>query len=229
MKIYGVDEAACTGAVKRASPMLRSAKVVCQTGEYVCLVRDVSEDGVLLSYLHEVPGEPRIILSLANGQTYPIQRLWAGEAQAGYRFAGHAPLEEFLHESAPFNVRPVRLTVSAAARVIDGSASYGAQLLDLSAQGAKFEINTTLRAKNDAGALPKGRIISFQAHGLAPLLGEIVWCEANGASARYGVRFRSPLTLRGLAEAALRMQPLGQGAPISPGQPIDAASAASAA
>ena len=131
MKIYGVDEAACTGAVKRASPMLRSAKVVCQTGEYVCLVRDVSEDGVLLSYLHEVPGEPRIILSLANGQTYPIQRLWAGEAQAGYRFAGHAPLEEFLHESAPINVRPVRLTGSAAARVIDGSASYGAQLLAL--------------------------------------------------------------------------------------------------
>ena len=98
VKLEGAQDIGASD-VKHASPLLRSAKVVCQLGEYICLVRDVSQDGVLLSFLHDVPCEPRIILALGNGQTYPIQRIWSGQEQAGYRFAGSVTVEEFLHLS----------------------------------------------------------------------------------------------------------------------------------
>lgn len=207
------QQSAQTNAVKRAAPMLRSAKVVCLAGEYVCLVRDVSEDGLLLSFLHDVPPEPRIILVLANGQTYPIQRIWAGEGQAGYRFAGSMVMDEFLHESAPFQLRPVRLTINASARLIDGVASHVAELRDLSTHGASFECGARFSP---------GRLISVQVNGLAPSLAQVVWSkeldeasessdasDANAANApaRLGVQFQLPLTLRDLAAASIKLQP----------------------
>ena len=187
-------------AVKHASPMLRSAKVVCQSGEYICLVRDVSDEGVLLSFLHDVPSEPRIILALGNGRTYPIQRIWSGKEQAGYRFAGAVTLAEFLHESAPFNLRPVRLSVRATARIIDGAQSHVARLLDISTHGAKIECNAPMA---------QGRLISCQMHGVAQQLSQVVWCEATETGAVCGLQFQHPLTLRELARSALRMQPDG--------------------
>lgn len=208
------------GAVKRASPMLRSAKVVCLTGEYVCLVRDVSDTGVLLSYLHEVPGEARIILVLGNGQTYPIQRLWEGESQASYRFASAISVPEFLHERSPFALRPVRLSVAASARLVDGADAHAAQLVDLSTHGAKIDC---------AARLACDRRISFQAHGMAPRPATIIWSETTGNAARCGLQFSEPLTLRELAQASLRMQPL-RAPPAAPaailGQTTQATSAA---
>lgn len=191
-------EAEQTGAVKRASAMLRSAKVVCQAGEYVCLVRDVSDEGVLLSYLHEAPPEPRIILVLGNGQTHPIQRIWAAEGQASYRFASAVSVEEFLHENAPFQVRPVRLTIAASSRLIDGSESHGARLRDLSTHGACFEC---------AAIIEPQRLVSFQIEGLPPQLGQIVWREEEAEGARYGLQFQAPLSLRDLAQTSLKLQP----------------------
>lgn len=191
------------GALKRASAMLRSAKVVCQAGEYVCLVRDVSDEGVLLSYLHEAPPEPRIILVLGNGQTHPIQRIWAAEGQASYRFASSVSVAEFLHENAPFQVRPVRLTIAASARLIDGSESHSAQLRDLSTHGACFECAAIIKPQ---------RLVSFQIEGLRPQSGQIVWRDEDAEGARYGLQFQLPLTLRDLAQTSLKLQPF---APIA--------------
>ena len=50
----------------RASLMLRRAKLVCQSGEYLTLIRDVSEKGIGLGFLHDVPPEPRTLLQLAK-------------------------------------------------------------------------------------------------------------------------------------------------------------------
>lgn len=182
----------------RKSLMLRSAKVVCQSGEYVCLIRDVSELGTSLSFLHEAPTEPRIILALANGLTFPIEKIWSGRRQAGYRFASRVSLEEFMQESAPFALRPIRLKLQAAARIADGRFSHSARLLDLSTHGAKFECE---------GLLKRGHLIGFQAEGMAQQLGQIVWSEETGAPFRYGFEFQHPLELKELARLALRMQP----------------------
>lgn len=187
-------------ATERKSLLLRSAKVVCLSGEYVCLVRDVSETGTTLKFLHAIPPEPRIILMLANGLTYPIERVREEGEEAAYRFAAPIAPDEFIHEDTPFALRPIRLAIRASARVIDGRHSHAAQLLDLSSEGAKIECT---------GMLKPQRIISIQLSGAAQQLAQVAWCDEAAEPARYGLHWRQPLGLAGLAAAALRMQPFG--------------------
>jgi len=179
---------------RRASLMLRSAKVICHTGEYVTIVRDVSEMGVGLSFLHKAPPEPRIILELANGATYPIERVWAGKSRAGYRFASQIDLEEFIHEDSPFNVRPVRLRATGNGHVFDGKTNLPIKLRDLSREGASFESEATL---------PRTDSISLTVAGINQRTGRICWNN----DIVYGVEFQSALTNEELALAALKLHP----------------------
>ena len=195
------DTPAVTASSARTagSPMLRSAKVVCQSGEYICLIRDLSLKGVSLSFLHAAPGESRIILALANGQTYPIQRVWEGKTRAGYSFATPVSLDEFRHEDQPFNVRPIRLSIEASARLIDGRRSHSAHLLDISVHGARIAC--------EADMYP-GRLVSLQVNGMAQQLCTIVWSDEGLEPTHFGLRFQHPLRLRELAHTALSLQPL---------------------
>lgn len=182
---------------KRASLMLRRAKLVCQSGEYLCLIRDVSELGIGLGFMHRVPPEPRTLLQLANGLTYPIERVWTGKRQAGYRFAAEVTLDEFLREDEHFENRPLRLHMSAPVRLGEGRDIYDARLLDLSCEGAKF---------SSAVELPEGRLVTFDLEGLPPQLGQVRWTEGK----RHGMRFQQPITTEELAACAVHLQPLDQ-------------------
>lgn len=179
---------------RRKSAMLRTAKVVCQSGEYVCLIRDLSEIGIGLSFLHEAPSEPRIILQLTNGLTYPLERVWSGKRQAGYRFGSEISLDEFIHEESPFENRPIRLEIAAEARLTDGRMVTRVRLMDISREGAKFESD---------GTHPEQRLISFEALGLPQRLGQIRW--QNGTT--FGLQFQHPLEIQELATMAVRLQP----------------------
>ncbi|WP_298335527.1 PilZ domain-containing protein [uncultured Erythrobacter sp.] len=180
----------------RAALMLRRAKLVCQSGEYLCLIRDVSEKGIGLGFLHDVPPEPRALLQLANGMTYPVERVWAQSRQAGYRFGCTITLEEFLREEGPHPIRPLRLNIEGPVRIQDGRAAMEATLVDLSCEGAKIICEDDLRSKG---------LISFELPGLAPQLASIRWNERN----HFGLQFQHPLSSEELAECAHMLQPFG--------------------
>jgi len=189
-----------TGADKRqshrASLMLRRAKLVCQSGEYLCLIRDVSEKGIGLGFLHDVPPEPRTLLQLANGMTYPVERVWAQSRQAGYRFGCTITLEEFLREESPHPVRPLRLNIEGKVRIQDGRTAMEATLVDLSCEGAKIVCEDDLRAHG---------LISFELPGLSPQLATVRWNEDD----HFGLQFQHPLSTEELAHCALMLQPFG--------------------
>ena len=191
---YSGEDKRCA---KRASLMLRRAKLVCQSGEYLCLIRDVSQQGVGLGFLHDVPPEPRTLLQLANELTYPVERVWTGKRQAGYRFAAEVCLDEFLRENSQFECRPLRLQMSGQARIGEGRDVYDARLLDLSCEGAKFTCPTKLSV---------GKLVRFDLDGLPSQLGQVRWVEGN----RHGLRFQQPATTEELAACALHLQPFGQ-------------------
>lgn len=190
------DATACYDArgAKRASLLLRRAKLVCQSGEYLCLIRDVSEIGVGLGFLHDVPPEPRTILQLANDLTYPVERVWTGQRQAGYRFAGEITLNEFLREQSPFPARPLRLMIPANARIQDGRNLHDARLIDLSGNGAKISSPVEFE---------QGRLITLEIEGLPVQLGQVRWSDGN----RHGIKFQHPLDTEELAQCALHLQP----------------------
>lgn len=185
---------------ERAALMMRHAKVVCQSGQYLCMIRDVSELGVGLVFLHEVPPEERIILQLANDHTYPIERVWCGKRQSGYRFGCEMDVEEFIEEQSAHEKRALRVKSSGEVRIVEGRTTTTGQLLDLSCEGAKFAADTK--------HVPQ-RLLSFEVDGLPPQLGQIRWQEGGC----FGVKFQHPLSAEELAACLLHLQPYAQSEP----------------
>ncbi|ABC64550.1 PilZ domain-containing protein [Erythrobacter litoralis] len=183
-------------ASPRSSLMLRTAKLVCQSGEYVCIVRDVSPEGVGLRFLHAAPTERRILLELANGATYPVERVWAGKQQSGFRFAAAIDLHEFIHEPSPYRARPIRLRISAAASLASGNQAEAAGLVDLSTGGARVE------SARDYGI---GCILRLEVGSQLSKLAEVCWADEG----RLGLSFLQPMTIEELAGTALALQPYG--------------------
>ncbi|BDI59945.1 PilZ domain-containing protein [Qipengyuania nanhaisediminis] len=180
----------------RASLGLRRAKLVCQTGEYLTLIRDVSEQGVGLGFCHDVPPETRMLLQLSNDLTYPVERVWTGQRQAGYRFGAEVCLDEFLRDGAAQS-RPLRLQFSAPVELGIGRAHIAARLLDLSCEGAKI---------SSAARLDEGHLMTIAIEGLPLQLGQVRWSQGK----RHGIKFQHPINSEELARCALRHQPFGK-------------------
>lgn len=184
-------------AAPRSSLMLRMAKLVCQSGEYLCVVRDVSAEGVGLCFFHATPPEPRTILALANGATYPVERIWQGRRRAGYRFASRIDLQEFIHEPAPYASREVRLSLRCGARIECQGIANNVALRDLSRGGAMAESPVQL---------PVGSRVALTLPGEAPRLADVCWRKGES----HGLSFVQPLATGELAALALTLQPFGR-------------------
>ena len=179
---------------RAASLLLRRAKLVCEQGEYLCLIRDVSELGVGLGFLHDVPPEPRVLLQLANDLIYPVERIWTGKRQAGYRFGGEMTVDAFLREQTPHKPRALRLTIPGMVRIGEGRSHTDARLIDISCEGAKIA--------SPADYL-QNRLLSFELDGLPTQLAQVRWSEGG----RHGLKFQTPLDTEELALCALHLQP----------------------
>ncbi|WP_284124042.1 PilZ domain-containing protein [Parerythrobacter aestuarii] len=197
----------------RSSLMLRSAKLVCQSGEYVCIVRDVSAEGVGLRFMHAVPTEPRVILELSNGATYPIERVWKGKQQAGYRFARAIELQDFIHEPSPFESRPIRLRIRAQGVVEAHRVAHRIRLLDLSRGGALIECGERFG---------QGAYLTLELPGMDVRPADVCWRKGG----QHGLMFHDPLTTQQLASIAMQLQPFTANIPATFGRRASAPRAA---
>ncbi|MBV7258739.1 PilZ domain-containing protein [Erythrobacter crassostreae] len=173
----------------------RPAKIVGQSGEYLCLMDDCSAMDIGLGFLHAPPPEPRLLLQLENLLTFPIERVWTGKRRAGYRFAGEVQLDDFAAGTGTFDARPIRLKIAARAVIVDGSESKDVQLINLSRGGAQFESSANHQMH---------RLVGFSFGDFPQALGSILWEKDN----RFGMKFQHPLSIEELAGAALALQPL---------------------
>jgi hypothetical protein len=197
--------------------MLRTAKVICQSGEYVCLVRDVSRGGVGLRFFHAVPQEPRIFLELANGALYPIERTWqnseAESGEAGYRFAAPVALGEFLDETSQHPHRAVRLRLGLPVLLTVNGEDCRATLADISRCGAKLVADRRL---------PEGVFVRCDAAGLPLRFGHVAWRKQF----EHGIAFQQAFGLEELARCLYALQPSLEGLaeqPVTEGKTIRAA------
>lgn len=201
----------------RQTLMLRTAKVICQSGEYVCLVRDVSRGGVGLRFFHAVPEEPRIFLELANGALYPIERTWQRSetetGEAGYRFAAPVALGAFLDETSQHPHRPVRLRLKLPVLLTVNGVDCRAMLADISRCGARLVADRRL---------PEGAFVRCDADGLPLRFGHVAWRK----QLEHGITFQQAFGLEELARCLFALQPGLEGlaeAPITRVKAIRAA------
>jgi hypothetical protein len=184
-------------AAPRSSLMLRTAKVICQSGEYPCLVRDVSASGVGLRFFHLAPPEPHIFLELSNGQIHPIERAWIKGNEAGYRAAAEIDVEEFIAERSDHPPRAIRFRLERPVLVtVEGQDSY-ATIADISHTGARLEAEQSW---------PLQAFVRLELTGLPIRYGHVRWREGMA----HGIVFQNVMSLNDLAQHLLALQPFAE-------------------
>ena len=141
-----------------------------------------------------------MILQLASGSTYPVERVWIGKRQAGFRFAADVSLAEFLDDDGAQDTAPLKLKMVAPAQVIDGRKQIFGAISELGCEEVR------IKCEDD---LPFNRLLAFELDGLAPQLGEVRWKDGD----QYGIQFQHKLSIEELAECALHLQPFGTSFP----------------
>jgi hypothetical protein len=181
-------------ATPRFALLIRSAKLICDTGEYLCIVRDVSASGVRLRMFHPLPTQRQMTLELATGECFPIDFVWEREDHAGFRFVDSIDVERFINEKGAYKKRPLRLRMRFPATVSAGSQSIGVTICNLSREGARIESDHLFA---------RGQTLKIQARGLPDLTGIVRWRKAPD----YGVVFQQLFTFEELARLANTLQP----------------------
>jgi len=178
----------------RFSLMLRAAKLLSPSGEYACIVRDVSRTGVKLRLFHPAPPDEFCLLELANGERYAMQRMWSADVNAGFRFAQPIDVESFIAEPNAFERRPIRLAIDCPAVLTSQRRDMAANLINLSQQGACVELGVQLAP---------GQQVRLDLPGVPARIGHVRWRKGFA----HGLVFQNGWRLDELAAHALTLQP----------------------
>lgn len=186
-----------TGAEQRGAErfalLIRTAKLVTEQGEFLCVVRDVSATGVRLKLFHALPPVDRMALEQANGEFHFIEKVWEADGHAGFRFAAPIDVHAFIAEASPWPRRPVRLRVRLPGLLhADGGAS-AVWLNDLSQAGGRIECPRHLAVEQR---------VKLEVAGLPPLIANVCW----RSSPDYGLVFQQAFALADLARLTARLQ-----------------------
>lgn len=186
-----------TRADQRATPrfalLLRAAKLIGPCGEYLCIVRDVSETGAKLRLFHSLAGIDQLALETATGERIAIDPVWEHEGEAGFRFLQPIDVQRFIAEAGPYPKRPIRVAVDHRARITVAGQTSTVRVRDLSRQGARIE---------SEGHLALGQQLRIEADELPQFEATVCWRRAPA----YGLVFRQLMGLEELAVRTFRMQ-----------------------
>lgn len=133
-------EAGAAGGDHRVAPrftlLLRMAKLICGRGEFLCIVRDVSETGASVKLFHPLPAAGDMLLELPNGDRHPVETVWQDEGKAGFRFRRPADLSRLIENPSEFPKRPVRVSLTVPAELCFAGRVLAAEIRNISQQGA---------------------------------------------------------------------------------------------
>lgn len=178
----------------RFSLVMRTAKLLCESGEYACVVRDISATGTKLRLFHEAPPDTHLYLELANGRRYAMERVWLDGDHAGFRFSSTIEVSEFVEETSLYSRRPMRLRLNLSSLVTADGKDWHSVLVNLSQQGACIEAG---------GELPVGQQVRLEVAGLPLRFGHVCWRK----NFSHGLVFQQAFRLDELARYALDLQP----------------------
>lgn len=174
--------------------LLRPAKVICRSGEYLCILRDVASRGARLRLFHPLPHETLMVLELGNGDRYDIEKMWERGDQAGFVFTEAAAVEYLIEERSRYRKRQVRTRLTLDVKLTAGGKSYPAVLRNISQQGGSLECEAPLAIEQR---------VSLTARGLPQLDAKVRWRKGNGV----GLVFEQTFKLDQLARLLFDLQP----------------------
>ena len=186
-----------TRAAPRFTLLIRAAKIISSHGEFVCVVRDVSESGVAVRLFHAVPTGDPLELHMPGGGIYELRTVWERDNEAGFEFTKPVDVARLINEAREYPKRGLRLGLCFPIKIRTLTGSSEAIVENLSQQGARFEtdglyaIDQNVRIESAAG----GAV-------LKDVRAKIRWRRDQ----QYGAVFDDTLTLGDFARFAARLQ-----------------------
>jgi hypothetical protein len=195
------DAADEAGAEQRAAPrftlLIRAAKLVSAQGEFVCVIRDVSETGVSVRLFHALPSCQQYELHMPGGAVYAISRVWNRANEAGFTFDAVVDVEQLINESGDYPKRGLRLGLCFPVQVGTLGQSFESLVENLSQQGARLECDRLLAIDQAVRlALPDPSGVTREVRA------KVRWRRER----HYGVVFDDTFTLGDFARLAARLQ-----------------------
>lgn len=183
---------------ERYTVLLRTAKLIADGAEYLCVLRDISATGVKLRLFHRLP-DGDMELELTDGQRYVIEPMWCDGEHAGFRFARPVDVRALIESgNDPYNRRKVRLNVSKQAEISVRGSHFPVKLTNLSAHGAGIISEVPLMQYEQ---------VRLEVEKMPLLYAKVCWCRAP----RYGLVFDFGFRLEQLAGHVATLQGLAEG------------------
>jgi hypothetical protein len=126
-------------AAARYTPLIRTAKISGSSGEFLCVVSDISTSGVSVRLFHPLPSDKDLRLEMSNGDSLPLERVWEKEGRAGFRFAGDVDPGKVIDGRSKWPKRPIRLNLDLPAQLAGLTGRFEATIKNISLQGAQIE------------------------------------------------------------------------------------------
>jgi len=131
-------------AATRFTPMIRTAKITGVSGEFLCVVSDISSTGVSVRLFHPLPPDLALKLEMPNGDSLPIETVWEREGRAGFRFVDTVDLHQILQGRGEWPKRPIRLNLDMPATLSILAGRFDAWIHNISLQGAQIQCDARL-------------------------------------------------------------------------------------
>jgi hypothetical protein len=172
--------------------MIRPAKLIADSREFICVVRDISEQGIKLRLFHELPAHQHLTIEFENGDRHAIALVWQGDDMAGCRFVGAIDLQRVIAvQSDAYPRRQPRVQVAVEAVLCAGGLRTPVVLRDLSQRGAAIDC---------PGWLMIDELVRIESSALPTLHAKVRWRRPP----RYGLVFEQTFRLEDLALACAR-------------------------
>lgn len=190
------------GEEQRIAPrftlLIRAAKLVSAQGEFVCVIRDVSETGVSVRLFHGLPSCKDYALHMPAGAVYEITRVWHKGNEAGFTFASSVEVAKLVNESTEYPKRGLRLALCFPVTVSMLAGQFDALIENFSQQGARLTCDRLLAIDQNV------RIQIPASGGSKPreVRAKVRWRRDQ----QYGVVFDDTFTLGDFARLAARLQ-----------------------
>ena len=189
------DHANRRGA-ERFTLMIRTARLILDGHDHLCVIRDISATGMKLRLFHPLPPHRMLAVALGNGEGHVAEVAWSEGDDLGLRLLAPISVETLLDEERGAEPRqPIRLRIALEALIHAGREAMPARFVDIGQQGATIEVPQKLLI---------GEQVRIQTAMLPPLIATVrSRSQASKAGLAHELALASPFRLEELARLTM--------------------------
>ncbi len=177
----------------RFTLLIRAAKLITETAEHLCVLRDVSATGISVRLFQPVPLRGAARLEVQTGDNYDLTPVWQRSDAAGFQFAAPIDVERLVRNASRFPKRELRFRADVPVTLAFAGQRREARLHNLSQKGAMIE-SRQLLSLDQWVRLERGILPEIEAR--------VRWREGQ----RHGLVFDTTLSLQDLASLVTRLR-----------------------